>query len=158
MMGSAGCASTGAASAARNERLVTISGKNISLTPEIATERFEIFASGLDHPECLAFDREGNLWAGGEAGQIYRIDSSGVVTTVASLGGFNAGLAFSPLDQSLYVCNSQLGIFRVEANGSHSLFATQAGENKIVCPNYLVFDRRGMLYVTDSGKRKQQNG
>ena len=27
----------------------------------------------------LAFDRDGNLWAGGEAGQIYRIDASGQV-------------------------------------------------------------------------------
>src|SRR5436190_9373200 len=88
--------------------------------------QFEIFASGLDHPECLAFDREGNLWAGGEAGQIYRIDRSGAVTTMATLGGFNAGVAFSPIDQALYVCNAKLGIFRVEASGSYSLFATHA--------------------------------
>src|SRR5881275_3007411 len=103
--------------------------------------QFEIFVSGLDHPECLAFDRAGNLWAGGEAGQVYRIDPSGAVTTVATLGGFNAGLAFSPLDQALNVCNSKLGIFRVQADGSYSLFATQAGEHRIVCPNYLVFER-----------------
>jgi hypothetical protein len=31
------------------------------LNAEIAIERFEIFANGLDHPECLAFDREGIL-------------------------------------------------------------------------------------------------
>jgi gluconolactonase len=120
--------------------------------------QFEIFASGLDHPECLAFDREGNLWAGGEAGQIYRIAPSGEVTTVATLGGFNAGLAFSPLDHALYVCNAKLGIFRVLADGSHSLFATHAAEHKIVCPNYPLFDRQGRLYVTDSGKWKQRNG
>src|SRR5437868_2343300 len=76
--------------------------------------RFEVFCSGLDHPECLAFDREGYVWAGGEAGQVYRIDPAGAVTTVTSLGGFNAGIAFSPLDHSLYVCNSKLGIFRVQ--------------------------------------------
>ena len=35
------------------------------------------FASGLDHPEGLAFDREGNLWAGGEAGQL-QASSGGV--------------------------------------------------------------------------------
>src|SRR5438105_3893208 len=122
------------------------------------TPRFEVFASGLDHPECIAFDRDGNLWAGGEAGQIYRIDSSGAVTTVTTLGGFNAGIAFSPLDQVLYVCNSKLGIFRVEPDGRHELFLTQAAEHKIVCPNYPVFDRRGRLYVSDSGKWKQRNG
>ena len=58
-------------------------------------ESFEIFATGLDHPECLAFDRDGLAWAGGEAGQVYRIDASGGVTQVADCGGFNAGLASS---------------------------------------------------------------
>ena len=47
------------------------------MNPEIPIDRFEVFASGLDHPECCAFDRDGNLWAGGEAGQIYRIDADG---------------------------------------------------------------------------------
>src|SRR3954466_840893 len=120
--------------------------------------RFEIFASGLDHPECVAFDRQGNAWAGGEAGQVYRIDASGAVTTIATLGGFNAGLAFSPLDHSLYVCNAKLGIFRVESNGKYALFAAEAGGQKIICPNYPLFDRRGRLYVSDSGKWKQRNG
>src|SRR6266481_1506482 len=119
---------------------------------------FEVFAKGLDHPECVAIDRHGHVWAGGEAGQVYRIDASGAVTTVTTLGGFTAGIAFSPLDHALYVCNTKLGIFRVEADGQHALFAAQAGGYKIVCPNYPVFDRRGRLYVSDSGKWKQRNG
>lgn len=119
---------------------------------------FEVFARGLDHPECLAFDRHGNLWAGGEAGQIYRIDTSGAALTVTTLGGFSAGVAISPWDHALYVCNSQLGLFRVEASGQHARFAAAAGEHKLVCPNYPVFDRRGRLFVSDSGKWKQRNG
>jgi len=120
--------------------------------------QFEIFATGMDHPECVAFDRDGNAWAGGEAGQIYRIDATGMVRTVATLGGFNAGMAFSPVDQALYVCNAKLGVFRVETSGKYELFASEAAGQKIVCANYPVFDRRGRLYVTDSGKWKQQNG
>ena len=126
--------------------------------PEIAIERFEVFAAGLDHPECIAFDRVGNLWAGGEAGQVYRIDSAGKVETVTTLGGFTAGLAFSPLDHSLYVCNTAHGVVRVEADGRHSVFAAGTAEHKMICPNFLVFDRRGRLYVTDSGVWKKQNG
>jgi gluconolactonase len=122
------------------------------------TPRFEIFAAGLDHPECIAFDRDGNLWAGGEAGQVYRIDPSGVVTTVTTLGGFTTGIAFSPLDGALYVCNSKLGIFRVEMDGRHELFASEVAGHKIACPNYPVFDRQGRLYVSDSGKWKQHSG
>ena len=82
-------------------------GQNVQ--PLIPIDRFEIFAAGLDHPECLAFDREGNLWAGGEAGQVYRIDRSGKVEQIATLGTFNAGLAFSPAGD-LIICNPASGI------------------------------------------------
>jgi gluconolactonase len=126
--------------------------------PEIPIERFEIFANGLDHPECIAFDRAGHLWAGGEAGQVYHIDAAGQVRTVATVGGFNGGVAFSPLDHALYVCNPTHGLVRVEADGKHSVFATHAGGHKMICPNYGVFDRRGRCYVTDSGIWKKNNG
>jgi gluconolactonase len=125
---------------------------------EIPIERFEIFATGLDHPECVAFDRSGHLWAGGEAGQIYRIDPAGAVETVAALGGFTGGVAFSPLDQALYACNPAHGLIRVEPDGRHSIFATGTADHKMICPNFGVFDRCGRLYVTDSGVWKKQNG
>ena len=128
------------------------------MTPEIPIESFEIFATGLDHPECLAFDRDGFLWAGGEAGQIYRIDPTGKVNTIATMGGFCAGLAFSPEDE-LFVCNASLGIVRVKASGEFSVFASHAGERKLACPNYGVFDSAGNYYVTDSGTNwKSNNG
>jgi gluconolactonase len=126
--------------------------------PEIPIERFEVFASGLDHPECIAFDRDGCLWAGGEAGQVYRIDASGKVETIATLGGFNGGLAFSPLDDALYVCNPSFGVVRVQADGRHSVFASGAQGHTLICPNYPVFDRRGRLYLSDSGNWMRQNG
>jgi gluconolactonase len=126
--------------------------------PEIPIERFAIFANGLDHPECVAFDREGHLWAGGEAGQIYRVDQEGRVETVAEIGGFTGGIAFSPIDQALHVCNPAHGLVRVEPDGSHSVFATGAGGHRLVAPNFPVFDRRGRLYVTDSGRWKAGDG
>src|SRR2546425_1082394 len=76
---------------------------------EISIEKFEIFATGIDHPECVAFDRQGDLWAGGEVGQIYRIPPDGKAQLIASLGGFCGGLAFSPRDE-LFVCNPSLGV------------------------------------------------
>ena len=129
----------------------------MSLTPEIPIEQFEIFATGLDHPEGLAFDREGYLWAGGEAGQVYRIDPGGRLETIAQLGGFCAGLAFSPEDE-LFVCNSRLGIVRVKRSGEHVVFADQAAGHKIIYPNYPLFDSRGSLYLSDSGNWKKNNG
>ena len=35
--------------------------------------KISLFADGLDHPECIAVHTDGSVWAGGEAGQIYRI-------------------------------------------------------------------------------------
>lgn len=126
--------------------------------PAIPIEHFEVFASGLDHPECIAFDQNGQLWAGGEAGQVYRIDPTGKVDHLTTLGGFNGGIAFSPLDHGLYVCNPSLGLARVDANGAHSVFAAGTETHKMVCPNYPVFDCRGRLYVSDSGNWKKRNG
>lgn len=127
------------------------------MTPAIPIERFEVFATGLDHPECVAFDREGNLWAGGEAGQVYRINPQGDVQLIATLGGFTGGIACSPGGE-IFVCNPSLGIVRVDASGKHEVFATHAGERKLICPNYPVFNRGGDLFVSDSGQWKRRNG
>jgi gluconolactonase len=127
------------------------------LTPLLTIERFEIFANGLDHPECLAFDRQGFIWAGGESGQVYRIDPAGKVEQVTSLGTFNAGVAVSPEDE-LFVCNPAQGIVRVRRDGTHRLFVSHAEEHKIVCANYGLFDRAGNYWVTDSGQWTKQNG
>lgn len=127
------------------------------MKPEVAIGRFEIFAQGLDHPEGLAFDREGFLWAGGEAGQIYRIGRDGSQEVIATLGGFCAGLAFSPTEE-LFVCNVPLGVVRVRRSGGSSDFAARIGNHNIVCANFPVFDSRGNLYVSDSGEWNKKNG
>jgi gluconolactonase len=128
------------------------------MNPEIPIARFEVFAGGLDHPECCAFDRDGNLWAGGEAGQIYRIDPTGQAEVVTNLGGFCSGLALSPDDCELFVCVTGVGIVRVAKSGEHRVFATHAADHKIVAANFLLFDRSGRIYVTDSGQWMKRNG
>lgn len=125
--------------------------------PEIPTSRLAIFARGLDHPEGLAFDREGYLWAGGEAGQVYRIDRAGHAELVANLGNFCGGLAFSPGGE-LFVCVANVGVVRVGRDGTSSIFADRAGDHAIAYANFAVFDARGNLYVTDSGHWKRNDG
>jgi gluconolactonase len=127
------------------------------VSPIVPIEQFEIFATGLDHPECLAFDRDGFLWAGGEAGQVYRIDPSGRVEQIATLGSFNGGLALSPSDE-LFICNPAMGMVRVDRSGTLDVFATHASGEKLICPNYPVFDSAGNLYVSDSGQWKKRSG
>ncbi len=125
---------------------------------EISLGQFETFADGLDHSEDLAFDRDGVLWAGGEAGQIYRIPEKGKIEEVVNIGGFCLGLSFSASDE-LFVCNAKLAsVVRVEKNGKSSLFADSVGTRKLTQPNYSVFDSEGNLYLSDSGEWASSSG
>jgi gluconolactonase len=128
------------------------------VTPEISIEQFEVFVAGVDHSECVAFDREGYLWAGGEGGQIYRIGTDRKPQVMVNLGSYSAGVAFSPREEDLFVCNPTLGIVRVQKNGKWDVFASHCGNHKLICPNYGLFDSRGNYYVTDSGLWKERNG
>jgi gluconolactonase len=135
-----------------------VSLKLFRMTPQISPHKFEIFADGLDHPEGLAFDADGNLWAGGELGQIYKINRSGKVRTIATLGGFNLGLTFSPR-QELFVCNFKLGaLIQLDRSGKTIRSWERAGRYRLRTPNFSVFDRHGNLYFSDSGEFKREDG
>ena len=128
------------------------------MQPQISLQKFEVFAEGLDHPEGLAFDVDGNLWAGGELGQIYKITQKGKVRTVATLGGFNLGLTFSAR-QDLFVCNFKLGaLIQLDRSGKTIRSWERAGRYRLRTPNFSVFDREGNLYFSDSGEFKKDDG
>ncbi len=128
------------------------------MRPAVPLDRFEVFADGLDHPEGLVFDRDGDLWAGGEAGQIYRIDSRGRVREIACLGGFCLGLTFSTRGE-LWVCNSKRhALIRLGRKGKVLASYERAAARKLCTPNFSVFDRAGNLYFSDSGEWQQDNG
>lgn len=119
------------------------------------------FASGLDHPECVAVHPDGSVWAGGEAGQVYRISPDGrVVEEVANTGGFVLGLAFSPGAEWLAVCDlGKKCVWKLDlATRQLSLFADGAGAHRFNIPNYAVFDHTGNLYVSESGAFREVNG
>ncbi len=121
-------------------------------------EDFSTFCDGLDHPEGLAFDDEQALWAGGELGQIYRIDASGQAEEVARLGGFCLGLTFSS-DQDLWVCNTGLhALMKLDRSGRVIESITKAGDRQLWNPNFSVFDHEGNLYFSDSGEWDGENG
>ncbi len=120
-----------------------------------------IFAENLDHPECVAVHPDGSVWAGGEAGQIYRISADGqIVDTVANTDGFILGITFSPDAKWLAVCDSgkkcvwKLDLYSLEL----SLFADGAQGCRFNIPNYAVFDEDENLYVSESGAFRQVVG
>jgi sugar lactone lactonase YvrE len=129
------------------------------MAPVIPIERSTVFFDGifseprLNHPEGIAVDRLGNVWCGGEEGEIFRIAADGsTIDLMASTGGFTLGLAF---DQSgrLYTCDlKHASVFRFDpASGALEQFATGAGRARMRVPNVPVVDvQRNCLYVSDS--------
>jgi len=119
-----------------------------------------IFAAGLNHPEGLAFDRDGQLWAGGESGEIYRIAKDGrKVEQLGSTRGFNLGLAFSP-EGWLLICDCKSKkLWRFDPRTRRlSTFATSSGGRPLGHVNFPVFDSSGCVYVSDSGTWGKRDG
>ena len=127
----------------------------------VSIKRAWVFCEGLDHPECVAVHPDGSVWAGGEAGQIYRISPNGKRRDeVASTGGFVLGIAFAPGARWLAVCDlAHKCLWRLDPKtGRLRRFARGAGRHRINIPNHLVFARDGTLYVTESGTFRRVNG
>ncbi|HEU4673005.1 MAG TPA: SMP-30/gluconolactonase/LRE family protein [Candidatus Limnocylindrales bacterium] len=124
-------------------------------------DRFTTLGGGLDHPEGVAWDPDaGVLYAGGEAGQLYRVTLDGGVDQVASTGGFLLGIAVAG-DGTVFACDVAAGaVVRIDpASGRCERFADGDGAgDRMRAPNWLAFDRGGSLFVTDSGDWGKADG
>lgn len=131
-------------------------------SPILSLDRASIFYDGLDHPECVAVHPDGSVWAGGEAGQIYRIDADGEhAEEVANTGGFVLGIAFSPDASWLAVCDlKNQCVWQLDlATRNLTEFArTPEDGAPFSIPNFPVFAQDGTLYVSDSGAFREVNG
>ena len=117
------------------------------------------FATRLDHPEGIAVGCDGTVYAGGEAGQVYRISPDGKkVEVLANTGGFCLGITLDQ-DQNVYVCDlARRALLKITQKGKVKLLADSADGRKFIQPNFSVFDSNGNLYVSDSGEWKHANG
>jgi gluconolactonase len=127
--------------------------------PEVALEALETFAEGLDHPEGITLTLTGDIFVGGEAGQIYAIGHDDSVTQVASTSGFNLGLAADGADR-LYVCDTVARrVWRVTPpTGERNVFCVGLAGRPMLQPNWGCFDAQGNYYVTDSGRWGRSDG
>lgn len=117
----------------------------------IAIEAMSHFASGLDHPEGLCVDATGTVWAGGEAGQIYRIKDS-VPEIVANTGGFTAGLAADGYGH-IYACDfAKACVWKIDPqSGTADVFCDRLNATPLRAPNWGAFGPDGSYYFSDSG-------
>jgi gluconolactonase len=110
----------------------------------------EVVAGGMDHPECVAVGAGGELYAGGEAGDIYRAVPGGEVEVMAKMEGESGGIALDSAG-NLYECNMAGVVNRIEPSGSSEAISSGTPEMPMEIPNYAVFDPDGNLFVSDSG-------
>lgn len=125
---------------------------------QIGLERVEFVLDGLDHPESVAVGLDGQLYAGGEAGQLYRIDPEGGKSEViASTGGWILGVALDGEDNLIACDPKRHEVLRCTAAGALAMLSSGSRDRPMETPNYAVFIDDGLL-VSDSGRWGEDNG
>lgn len=120
----------------------------------------QVVCDDLDHPECITVGPDGILWAGGEGGQIYRIDAQTRHSTeITCTNGFILGVTLDG-NGNLYCCDSKRkSLIQIDCEtGIIKRELTAIMGRPLVNPNYAVFDSRGWLYVSDSGHFLKNDG
>jgi gluconolactonase len=126
--------------------------------PLVALSDCETFADGLDHPEGIALGPGGELYVGGEAGQVYRIDDDRP-TQLLTTSGFMLGLACDAAGR-IYACDLvHQGVWVIDPrSGERETFANGTEAEPMLVPNWGAFAPDGSYYVSDSGPWKGAQG
>lgn len=119
----------------------------------------EVAVEGLDHPEGVVYDHlTDTLYAGGEQGQIYRIDlEEPRAVEIARTPGFALGMAVDGKSR-VVICDSAHGSVWVLDGDRLRLVTDRVGDRKLALPNYPAFAPDGSLYISDSGAWKTDTG
>ncbi len=118
-----------------------------------------VLVDGLDHAEGIAWGLDGYAYAGGEAGQVYRIDvERQEFVQFADTGGFMLGMALDA-HHNIYACDAgNKAVMKITQGGVASVYSSGTEDEPFRVPNYPAFDAEGNLYVCESGDWHADNG
>ena len=121
--------------------------------------QLSVLVDGLDHAEGIACGPDGGVFAGGEAGQVYRVDiERAEFTEIANTGGFVLGMALDAAG-NVYACDLvNQCVQKITPDGEVSVYSSGPPSEPMNVPNYPAFDHLGNLYVCDSGGWKEDSG
>ncbi len=108
-----------------------------------------IVGAGYDHPEGIAVSPTGEIYVGGESGQLYRVGDDGNPIEITSTGGFLLGLACDA-EGRVYACDQiARTVWCIDPETGDC--AEFAKHERFHMPNWGAFGADGTYYVTDSG-------
>ena len=135
--------------------------------PAIAPDRLRVLVDGLDHPEGVCWDPTavggGCVYAGGEDGQLYRVElSTGSASLVArTAGGMVLGVAADGRGR-VVMCAPGVSALCLWDPGRITMsadpFLTSVAGRRLVQPNFPVFGADGTLYFSESGRWGADDG
>jgi sugar lactone lactonase YvrE len=115
----------------------------------------ETFATNIPGAEGITIANDGRIFVGAEDGWVYLISPNGDVSQYVKLPGRPLGIAIDR-QENLFVCDWDAhGVYKVSPNKEVSLFADSDGKQKILFPNFCVFDEQGNLYVSSTGSSRK---
>jgi len=119
-----------------------------------------VLVDGLDHPEGVAWDPAARVvYAGGEAGQIYRISpDSPRLEQVAQAPGFVLGLAVDGVGRVVACVSGDEPSVCLVVGSSVKKIVTEVAGEPLIFPNYPAFASDGTLFFTDSGVWGEHTG
>lgn len=121
--------------------------------------KVRIVVEGLDHPECVTVAEDGNLFCGGENGQLYSIlDHGGTAEQISQRGGLILGICVNG-NGTIYACDASGGeVYALRTDGTVNVVSRGTSSRPMKIPNFPVLDRDGKLYVSDSGSWPEGGG
>lgn len=119
-----------------------------------------VLVGGLDHPEGVAWDpRSGVVYAGGEAGQLYRVAlDAPALELVATAPGFVLGVAVDGRGRVVLCVSDGLPSICLWDGTDMRVLVTEVEGEALTLPNYPAFGPDGTLWFTDSGVWGEHSG
>jgi gluconolactonase len=128
------------------------------INQKIGLEKLDFIAGGVDHAEGLTVTPDGTLYAGGEAGQVYRFEGDQAII-VADSKGFMLGLTSDAENRVYAIDNFHKCIWRYDPKTEDfSKWLTGPANKPLNIPNWGSFGPDGSYYLTDSGDWEKSDG